>query len=257
MWAAKMADSTWTVFNEKNVDIPSLSGYEAITFPEENAQVLTFSVKKEGKFGCIDKDGNIVVPFRYDMAKANVYDVIAVKKSGCWGMVSAYGKVLVPTKYIDVVCPSESNTAHFWVVKQDSLFYHYNSIKASLSDTGYKMVDNFYNGYAFVMPVELSVADNSVTHALALNPGAPRDRINSVNIDKQKKYFGYILRDDDVLVMDAPITRKYYQSIVRELEKLNGKVPSESQKKNILLYVTSNNRFYKFYSTIDNTEWDY
>lgn len=59
-----------------------------------------FLSKKDGKYGYVDKDGNVVVEYIYDDAKEqNSCGFAAVKKDGKWGAIDSKGKVAVDTKY--------------------------------------------------------------------------------------------------------------------------------------------------------------
>lgn len=61
---------------------------------------------KEGKFGAIDKKGNVIIPFKYDDIKFDydAYSVLfeglaCVKKHGKWGYIDKKGKVIIPFRF--------------------------------------------------------------------------------------------------------------------------------------------------------------
>ena len=59
-----------------------------------------FLKKQDGKYGFIDKDGNIVVDYIYDDAKEqNAYGFAAVKKDGKWGAIDTQGNIVCETNY--------------------------------------------------------------------------------------------------------------------------------------------------------------
>ena len=59
-----------------------------------------FVSKKDGKYGFIDKDGNVVVDYIYDEAQEqNKYGFAAVKKDNLWGAIDREGKETVTPKY--------------------------------------------------------------------------------------------------------------------------------------------------------------
>lgn len=59
-----------------------------------------FLKKQDGKYGFIDKDGNIVVDYIYDDAKEqNEYGFAAVKKDGKWGAIDTQGNTVCETNY--------------------------------------------------------------------------------------------------------------------------------------------------------------
>jgi len=79
--------------------------YYNFQLEEKNVtQVLTenslFLCKKDGKYGYVDKDGNIKVDYIYeDATEQNNYGFAAVKKDGKWGAIDKEGKVVVENKY--------------------------------------------------------------------------------------------------------------------------------------------------------------
>ena len=59
-----------------------------------------FVSKKDGKYGFIDKDGNVVVDYIYDEAQEqNKYGFAAVKKDNLWGAIDRDGKETISPKY--------------------------------------------------------------------------------------------------------------------------------------------------------------
>jgi len=59
-----------------------------------------FLSKKDGKYGFVDKKGNIVVDYIYnDATEQNEYGFAAVKKNGLWGSIDKNGKVIIEPKY--------------------------------------------------------------------------------------------------------------------------------------------------------------
>ena len=56
--------------------------------------------KKDGKYGFVDKDGNVVVDYIYDDAtNQNDYGYSAIKKDGKWGSIDNKGNVVVEPTY--------------------------------------------------------------------------------------------------------------------------------------------------------------
>ena len=59
-----------------------------------------FLSKKGGKYGYVDKKGNVVVDYIYDDAiEQNEYGYAAVKKNGLWGSIDENGKKIIEPKY--------------------------------------------------------------------------------------------------------------------------------------------------------------
>ena len=124
LWAAQNTSGKFEVFDDANKNVSALSGYESIDFPQTAEDKEIFQVKKDGKWGCINRNGDVIIPIEYEMISRNVKDAIAIMKDKKWGMVTADNQELIPMEYANVIMPSERNTKHYWVQKDDSLYYH-------------------------------------------------------------------------------------------------------------------------------------
>lgn len=257
LWAAKNNTGTWDVFDDYNRDVASLSGYEEIEFPSFKEDKQIFSVKKDGKFGCITRSGDIKVPFEFEKAYGNIYDIIAVLKDGKWGIVSPENSELIPTAYAGIVFPSERNAKHLWVTKDDSLFYHYNLQTNQIATTGYKRVDNFKDGIAHVAPTDMIVDNTPLNRAQLFLPNAVKTDIDNVDVAKNIDKFGYLINTNDEVLMDMPVSVAYKDLIVKEIQKRNGRALTSMEKKNILLEATRENRSYDLNATLSKNEWNY
>lgn len=257
LWAAKNGKGQWEVFDKDNKDIAALSGYEDIGFPTYEDDQEIFSVKKDGVYGCINRNGDVVIPFEYELIMSNIYDVIPVKKEGKWGLVTPDSTMLIPTEYAGILFPSERNVQDFWVTKTDSLYYHYNVTKGESNATGYKAATNFVKGIACVVPVNMDLRDIPVNKAQVYLPNTDKATIDAVQITDFVDSFCYILRNDDTMLLDSPVSILYIERVLKEIERLGKKSLTDSEKKTILLNVTRENRTYDLKSIISEEEWDY
>lgn len=87
------------VWNEDGYKFYNLLGEE-----QDSREILTqnkiFLKKENGKYGFIDKDGNVVVDYIYDDAKEqNEYGFAAVKKDGKWGAIDTQGNIVCEINY--------------------------------------------------------------------------------------------------------------------------------------------------------------
>ena len=257
LWAAQNASGKWDVFNENNEDVKDLSDFDDIIFPNKQGDKEIFSVAKDGKYGCITRNGNMVVPFDYEMAMGNTYDVIPVKKDGKWGLLSADNTCFIPNDYANIMLPTERNATIFWVQKSDSLYYHYNMSTGKTSSNGYKTVSNFQKGFAYVVPQNLEVEDTPINRAQIYEPNTPKKTIDALDISKHLGEFVNIINDKDEMVFDLPVSTMYYEKIRDEIIKRGKSTLTVSEKKNILLEATRENRSYDLKSTLGEEEWNY
>lgn len=65
-----------------------------------NTNTIFLSRNEEGKYGFVDKNGNVVVNYIYDEAKEqNDYGYASVKSGGLWGAVDSLGQIAVSPSY--------------------------------------------------------------------------------------------------------------------------------------------------------------
>ena len=73
---------------------------EEITSQEALPNNTLFLKKENGKYGYVDKKGNVVVDYIYDDAtEQNSYGFVSVKKDGLWGSIDKNGKTIIEPKY--------------------------------------------------------------------------------------------------------------------------------------------------------------
>lgn len=87
------------IWTEEGYQYYNLNG-EKITAKEALPTNNLFLSKQNGKYGLVDKEGNIVVDYIYDDAREqNLFGYIAVKKDGLWGCLDKKGKMICDPKY--------------------------------------------------------------------------------------------------------------------------------------------------------------
>ncbi len=256
LWAAKTETGTWDVFNEQNQDVKEISGYENIAFPQKAGDQEVFAVQKGELYGAINKQGNVIIPIQYSQVNANIYDAIGVKKDGLWGMFSPAGTEIVPVKYIEILNPTSRNQQDYWVQQSDSLFYHFKVSDKSVGKDGYESVSNFTDGIALARPTGMKLENTEVNRAQAFAPNASHADISSVDLEKNKNLFGYLVNTNNQVIFDIPVSSIYIEQI-KNILKNHPQSLSKAEKKNILLEVTKENRCYDLKSTLSEDEWNY
>lgn len=95
-------NSHWILIDTNGNKVKTLPYDEVFQFNEDDAYKKAGSNKK---YGFIDRNYNIVIPLEYDdvgIAVNNVNDVFPVKKAGKWGYVNSQNEVIVPFKYASI-----------------------------------------------------------------------------------------------------------------------------------------------------------
>lgn len=114
---------------EKNVDNKKLQGlvsldnkivtepiYDNIYFIEDDE---FFVVKKNKKFGFINKKGSEIIPLNYDQVTFNINDnLIPVKKENKWGFINRKNEIKIPFEY-DEAYPFFNEVAF---IKKENLY---------------------------------------------------------------------------------------------------------------------------------------
>src|SRR5690606_31314120 len=140
---------------------------------EEHAADL-FVVIKEGAYGVLKEDGNLIVPFEYDNIKLYAaydgqwyegipykYKFIILKKNGKVGAANENGDIVVPLQYQD----AEPINKNVIAIAEDSLWGWVSALDGTtMQQPVYEYVSDFFNGeYVEVRNGELA--------GLALNSG--------------------------------------------------------------------------------------
>lgn len=95
----EVEDKYIKVYNESETKYFSKEGKEL-----KNTEVYTtnklFVAEKDGKYGFVDKNGNIVVDYKYDRANEfNIYGFATVRKDEKWGAINEQGKEVAAPIY--------------------------------------------------------------------------------------------------------------------------------------------------------------
>ena len=87
------------IYNNNEIKYVTFDGKEI-----KNTELFTnnkiFADKKENKWGFVDKNGQVVIDYKYDdVTELNEYGFAGIKKDGLWGIVNENGNIVVEPKY--------------------------------------------------------------------------------------------------------------------------------------------------------------
>ena len=77
-------------------------------------------VKKNGKYGYIDKSGNVVIPLEFEDAEGFYEGLAAVRIKGKWGFINKNGKVTIPCRYDEVSLFKDGTAPVLFYAKEKS-----------------------------------------------------------------------------------------------------------------------------------------
>lgn len=86
------------LYSETDVKYYNLDGKE-ITYKEIAPNNSIYADKKDGKWGLVDSNGNVVVNYEYDMVTEQNGNVAGVKKDGKWQIVDTKGQLVSDNGY--------------------------------------------------------------------------------------------------------------------------------------------------------------
>lgn len=110
---------------------PQVSGYDIVDCLSEGLAV----VKKNGKWGFVDKTGQVVVPLQYDNAWGFRGGLSVVVSNDKRGFIDKTGKVVVPLQY-DSVKKDFSDGRMFAEVKRNGHTYYVSKLGDEYTDFG-------------------------------------------------------------------------------------------------------------------------
>lgn len=107
-------------------------------------------VKKNNKWGCIDKTGKTVIPFEYD--KINMYNngFLIVVKNGKYGVIDNSGKVIMPCKYNSIEASVIEYAIKSKVIKVDNKFAVVSEDGKFPSEIVWEDLGGFHEGIAWI-----------------------------------------------------------------------------------------------------------
>ena len=65
----------------------------------------------DGKWGFINVDGELVIPCKFEDARAFAYTLAPVKQSGMWGYVDTAGEIVIEPQFEDAYAFNKNGTA--------------------------------------------------------------------------------------------------------------------------------------------------
>lgn len=128
---------------DKNILIPCVYDWAKPFF--EDRAVVCLVIDGRDSFGVIDLKGDIVCDFKYDGIAYFKNGFAGVRKDKKWGFIDKYGNEIVPTIYDGGVLPFICDRA---VVMLNGNCFFIDTKGARITETIYDQIDSFINGYA-------------------------------------------------------------------------------------------------------------
>lgn len=117
------------VINDKNESL--FTNYDEVTviqnYDENNTLWLesnVLRVKKDGKYGLINLDGNEVLACEYDSITAlkGIKNSILIKKEGTFGLTNSDGTTIIPTEYSEITALTDNSKSGYIVKNSEGKY---------------------------------------------------------------------------------------------------------------------------------------
>lgn len=249
-WIVYGKDKSCALLSDEGNFVYEKGKFQDFKFPDVKGNgTKLFPAKQEGKWGLVDIQGNVVVPFEYDDLDSPVFDWIWAVKDKKHGITDVNGKNIVPFDYVDIVKCDTGIPNNVWVCKEDKSYYNFDISNQRIVGEGMKVATNFNEGLAWVVPQNQKIEKSTIYSGL-------KELYNIKATSKIPTSFGILVDTKGNRISNIPVPQAMFQIIADAVEE-NGGHLTYSQEKRLLLTHTRAVRVYALSSTIENGEWDY
>lgn len=102
------------------------------------------------RFGCIDKQGNIIIPFEYDYIGEFINGIAKVKMNFSWGCINENGEIIIPFEYEEI---GDFYNGIAKVKKSWGVYGFFNECGKNIIPCVYEKAEEFINGKARVKEI--------------------------------------------------------------------------------------------------------
>lgn len=249
-WIVYDKEKKCALLNDKGQFVFEAGRFEDILFPDagKSATIPLYPVKQGDKWGLVNMQGNVVLPFDYDKLESPRNGRLIATRAGRQGFIKTDGELIVPFDFRSVQI-GKSDTTHVWVCKDDSLFYDFDTAQRRIIGSGMRVVTDFHNGLAWVVPQNLQLPDNSIQTALC--------ELYDIKVkSKIPTSFGFLVNDEGRIQTHIPVPQGMFPIMAKALADNGGNLTEEIEKR-LLLTHTRSARKYDMSVTINKEDWDY
>ena len=225
------------IVNSRGETLFTKEGYTNLHFPPSGGDSTLMAAKSNNKWGVVKMDGQHVIPFKYDDAAILSNGHVCVAKGSLWGVVNLKDKLIVPCKYLNIDMGSDATANACWVETSDSLYHIFLIKEQKLLPAAYTRICSFENGYAWAQPND----------SLYLNRSQVAEGV----------LYGVVVGVDGRTYFSTPIKLDDYPMVLDYIHDNGDKPLGSLEGRRLFLYMTRNQRSYRFEDVIPEEEWDY
>lgn len=249
-WIVYDKEKKCALLNDEGQFVFERGRFEDILFPDagKSATIPLYPVKQGDKWGLVNMQGNVVLPFDYDKLESPRNGRLIATRAGRQGFIKTNGELIVPFDFRSIQV-GESDAAHVWVCKDDSLFYDFDTAQRRIIGSGMRVATDFHNGLAWVVPQKLQLPDNSIQTALC--------ELYDIKVkSKIPTSFGFLVNEEGRIQTHIPVPQGMFPIMAKALADNGGNLTEEIEKR-LLLTHTRSARKYDMSVTINKEDWDY
>lgn len=249
-WIVYGKDKSCALLDNSGKFVYDKGKYQDFKIPDIQGDNITLCpVKQGGKWGIVDIQDNIVIPFDYDDLDSPGFGLIWGVKDNKHGIIDVKGKNIVPFDYVDIVMCDTEAPNNVWVCKDDKFYYNFDISNQRIVGEGMKVVTNFKKGLAWVIPQNQKIEESTINSGL-------KELYNIKANSRVSTSFGILVDTKGSRVTKIPVPQAMFR-IISDAVVGNGGQLMPGQEKRLLLTHTRAVRIYALSSTIEDNEWDY
>lgn len=235
-------DGYAVVGRNKKFGVINNKGQETVPLEYGNLKINIYEGKlgaqnDEKKWGLIDVNNNMLIPFEYDNIGKTKDSHVSVKRGDYWSVVNMNNELMFPFKFIDFITPEQYPTDYIWVQESDSLWYFYDMAQANVT---FPSIGNGYKYTAKFEDCEYAIVGSNYSETMPQKWGAVR---------KDGSY---------VVPIDAGIfSRKGVEEALDYLKRNGQKELQGVTLKRYVMRLTGNCNKYSINDTVSEEHWDY
>ncbi len=218
--------------------------------PHNNGDRFTL-INSTGKYGVIDKAGNIVIPFEYSNLGEPVNGWYWATREGTkTGIIDEQGEVVVPFEFHNLFMNTDKECTNIWVRKEANGYWcNYDIAKKKIVGPKVASSSNFSGEYAWVAPKGQIIPFTS---------GINRALCNRHKIDytKANTMFGVLIDKEGNTKTTEPIPLGLFPAMKKALEA-NGGTLKPVQEREIIFKDIRNTLVIGLSQTVSEEYWDF
>ncbi|QYS85956.1 WG repeat-containing protein [Flavobacterium oreochromis] len=146
------------------------------------------AVQKKGKYGFINNDGKLIIPYEFEGAYSSIDTLSApVLKNGKWGFINSKNELLIDFKFTGNVYPFENGIAEYsFNPNQSKQGYNWNK-NGLINLQGNLIAEPIYEGIKFLFQDRAIILEKGIHYLFDLKNKIKLFRLDSLEEDQLER----------------------------------------------------------------------